>query len=196
MALQSVKIKLTGISPLLMHSDRYANPIDKMTKAHKELTSKRKKTDEDHQAIMRSEWRGALYYDEKLGVYIPSVNIRSAMVEGAKLNKLGMNVKRGTMILTEREKLEYSGAKDPEKMYDSGGFVDVRSVVVGQSRLMRCRPIFREWSVSTEIQFDTQQVELEQIVLSLDNAGRLIGIGDFRPAKGGMYGRFSVEVVK
>ena len=37
-----------------MHSDKFANPLHPATKAHKALTGKRKKTDDDHEAIAKS----------------------------------------------------------------------------------------------------------------------------------------------
>jgi hypothetical protein len=59
--MKTVSVKITGKAALLMHSDRFANPLDPLTKAHKELTSKRKKTDDDHIAIARGEFIGGCY---------------------------------------------------------------------------------------------------------------------------------------
>ena len=72
--MKQLKVKITGVSPLLMHSDRFANPLDKATKAHKELTAKRKKTDADHEAIAKSEWLGSLYWRDDIGPFIPGQN--------------------------------------------------------------------------------------------------------------------------
>ena len=65
--MQTIKVKIIGTRPLLMHSDIYADPLNPRTKAHKALTAKKKKTDEDHEAIAQSEWRGGMYFDEELG---------------------------------------------------------------------------------------------------------------------------------
>uniref|UniRef100_UPI001CA48BD8 hypothetical protein n=1 Tax=Vibrio vulnificus TaxID=672 RepID=UPI001CA48BD8 len=55
-SMQTIKLKLVGQSPLLMHSDRFANPLDEATKQHKVLTSKRKKLDEDHAFFFKIRW--------------------------------------------------------------------------------------------------------------------------------------------
>src|SRR3546814_19161856 len=68
------KQKFVGKSPLMMHPDRLANPQNPATKAHKELTGKRKKTDDDHLAIAKSEFIAGAYWDEKEGFYIPGQN--------------------------------------------------------------------------------------------------------------------------
>jgi len=190
----SIILQLKGLSPLLMHSDRYANPLDPMTKEHKRLTSKRKKTDDDHAEIAESEWRGGLYFDPKLGPYLPSINVRSCLVEGAKLNKLGAAMQRGTVILEDKMRLEYPGPRTIEGLWNDNRFRDARSVVVSRSRLMRYRPIFTDWSATFEINFDPQIIEANQIIQSAENAGKFIGLGDFRPNKGGSFGRFEVEV--
>ncbi len=194
--MKTVTLKLTGISPLLMHSDRYANPLDPMTKAHKVLTGKRKKLDEDHEAIAKSEWMGGLYHDKDMGPYLPGQNIKSALVGAAKLNRLGAAFKRGVMVLEERVKLDYPGPRDPEKMFAERKFVDCRSVVVSQSRLMRYRPKIHDWSLQVDVMFSPEMTEQDSIVRAAEDAGMFVGLGDYRPEKGGTFGRFNVEVVQ
>mgnify|MGYP000700418534 CR=1 FL=1 len=45
MAVIDVRIDITGMTPLLMHSDRLADPLLPESKAFKRVTSKRTKTD-------------------------------------------------------------------------------------------------------------------------------------------------------
>lgn len=191
--METLNVTLEGVSPLLMHSARGSNPLDPDVKHHKTLTSKRKKTDEDHEAIALSEWRLALYYDEQIGPYIPTMNIRASLINGAKFNKLGKNVKRSTLVTSEFTELIYQGPRTPDLLLKDGSFIDTRSVKVGQSRLMRNRPIFRQWSLAFELLFDETQIEKSDLMLAFQNAGKLIGIGDFRPECGGQFGRFAVN---
>jgi len=67
--MEILKLNIIGTSPLMMHSDKFANPLAPETKAHKSLTAKRKKTDEDHLAIAKSEFMSGAYYSEKSGIY-------------------------------------------------------------------------------------------------------------------------------
>jgi len=194
--MKTVTLKLTAESPILMHSDRYADPLDPMTKAHKVLTSKRKKQDEDHEAIAKSEWMGGLYHDDDIGPYIPGQNVKSSLVGAAKFHRMGATFKRSVLILDDRIKLEYSGPRDPEKLWGISKHVDSRSVVVGQSRLMRYRPKFHDWTLTVNVVFSPEMLEESDLIRAAENAGMFIGIGDYRPEKGGAFGRFSVEVVK
>lgn len=194
--METIDIKFTGTSPLLMHSDRLANPLDPATKAHSKLTSKKNKTEDDHYEIARSEWQGGLYFDEKLGPYLPGDNLRSCLVEGAKLNKKGPEVQQGTIMMANKLRLEYPGPRTVEGLWGDSRFRDARSVVIsGRSRLMRYRPVFPDWSVTFTLGYDPEKIDAEKIVFFAENAGRFIGIGDFRPKKGGTFGRFEVEAL-
>lgn len=185
-----IKLKIIGTRPLLMHSDKFADPLNPLTKAHKELTSKRKKTDEDHEAIAKSEWLGGLYIDEK-GPYLPGVNIESSIIAGGKLSKMGTALKRSIEIMDEKCHLVYDGPRSAEKLWHAG-FYDARSVKVQSARLMRYRPLFRQWECECSIAFDPDSINREQVIRCLEDAGQYCGVGDYRPK----FGRFRVEVVE
>jgi len=189
--MEQLKMTIRGVAPLLMHSDRYSNPMDPLTKAHKALTSKKTKTDEDHEAIAFSEWRGGLYFDDKLGPYIPAMNVESALLTAAKLQKLGVKFKQGAMVVEDKIKLEYSGPRTVQALFEAG-FVDMRSVKVQQARLQRSRPKFEEWGAMFTVAFNPAILDRRDVCKALEDAGALIGLGDFRPR----FGRFEVVSVK
>lgn len=189
--MQSIKFKLVGTRPLLMHSDRFSDPLDPLTKKHKELTAKRKKTDEDHEAIAYSEWRGGIHWAEDIGPYLPGINIESCMIDGAKLSRLGVAVKRSVEVWEDRCRLEYKGPRDIDGLWTQG-FYDARSVVVQRARLMRYRPCFTDWSVECTVVFDPQNFNPESVVKCMVDGGKFAGLGDFRPK----FGRFDVEVIE
>ena len=185
-----IKIKLIGSRPLLMHADCLADPLNPQTKLHKEMTAKRKKSDQDHEAIAKSEWRSGLYYDEQLGPYLPGININSAIIEGAKLSKLGKLLNRSIEVMDEKPRLDYDGPRKIEKLWDAR-FYDARSVKISTSRIMRYRPIFKKWECTCEIAFDDEAINRDQLISCVLDAGKYIGIGDYRPR----FGRFTMEVI-
>lgn len=195
--MERLVLKFVGKSALLMHSERGADPLDKDVRKLKAVSGLRKKTDENHEKIARLEWGIALYYADDLGVFVPTANLRKAVINGAELSKLGMTIKRGTMLDDDRAKLVYDGPKTPDEMWAAETFCDRRSVVVGTARVMRTRPIFRPaWSLNFALLFDPEAVQRSQIIESAQAAGRMVGIGDYRPNCGGWCGRFAVEVVE
>lgn len=182
-------ITLTGTAPLLMHNSRLSNPMDPATKALKKVISKRNKTDEDHEQIARLEFAGGLYLDPDVGPYIPGENIARALVDGAKLTKMGVKVTRGVFIATDINPLSYKGPRDDQGLWDAG-HRHMASVKVGTSRTMRCRPWFSEWMVQADGVLDPSVLELDDLATIADNAGSLIGIGDWRPR----FGRFTARI--
>jgi len=189
--MEQLKIQITGNSPLLMHSDRFANPLDPATKAHKELTAKRKKTDDDHLAIARSEFIGGCYWHKETGFYLPGQNLDATFQSGAKLQKLGVHWKRGALVLEQRIKLKHKGPDTPEKLWECPDFVDCRGVKVGMAKVMRYRPIFLEWSAEMTVVLNSDVLDIGEAKKAISDAGALIGTGDFRPR----FGRFEVAYV-
>jgi len=186
--MEKLTLNFIGKSAMLMHSDRGANPLDPDAQAHKALTSQRKKTDELYAAIAKSEWLLGLYHDKELGPCVPSMNLRSCIIEGGRLSKLGKAIERAILPLNEMEKLEYKGPRSKEELWVLPEFRDMRSVVVS-GRVMRCRPKFSGWKVQFSFVYDADVISKTELIQSAEKAGAYIGLGDFRP----VFGRFDVE---
>ncbi|MGB1100682.1 MAG: hypothetical protein ACPGYS_07215, partial [Flavobacteriales bacterium] len=68
---------------------------------------------------------------------------------------------------------------------------DIRGVKVGMARTMRCRPIFRQWSIDVDVKYNPDLIDRSDVLKSMCDAGQQCGLGDFRPK----FGRFEVEVL-
>jgi hypothetical protein len=172
----------------MMHADTLANPLAAATKAHKELTSKRKKTDADHEAIARSEFIAGAYWDKDLGFYVPAQNFDATFLAGAKLQKLGTHWKRSAMVLENRVKLLHGGPQTPERLWEEKAFVDCRGVKVGTAKVMRYRPVFLSWAVKLTLAVNTEIINASEVRKVVEDAGALIGVCEYRPR----FGRFEV----
>lgn len=58
---------------------------------------------------------------------------------------------------------------------------------------IRYRPEFRNWSVQITAQIDPDLLEFKDIANLVNRAGFSVGIGEWRPEKGGEYGRFELD---
>lgn len=190
--MQSVKVSIQGMGPMMMHNARLANSLDSHTKQLKEMTDKRKKTESDVQEISRLEWEGGLYYDEEIGPYIPSRMIIATIVNGAKKQKMGQAFKSAIFVQEEQVPLIYDG---PRKLRDlwkqHERFVDVRTAGLRGQKVLRTRPIFNGWSLDFSVDFDDDQINRSQLVKAVEDAGVYVGIGDYRP----FYGKFNLTGV-
>ena len=105
------------------------------------------------------------------------------------MQKLGKHAKRGLMVLEDKVHLHYDGPRQAEKLAADPRFVDVRGVRVSMAKLMRCRPRFNDWTAECTVAFDSEQINENEVRQIIENAGRLVGVGDFRPR----FGRFAVK---
>jgi hypothetical protein len=158
-----------------------------MAKDIKKISSKRKKVDADHEMLGRLEFLGSLYLNDT-GPIIPAENIEAAIVEGAKKVRRGPDAKAGLFVL-EHAQLEYNGPRNPDELWEDKSFRCRAGVKVQKSRVIRTRPIFRQWSVGVQIQYEDTVLNGSDVHEFLQKAGQLVGLGDWRPR----YGRFNIQ---
>lgn len=196
-----VKIRIDGIQPTLMHNNQTCNPLNRFAKAMKAIHSKRKKTDEDHENLLRLDWEAGLYHTSETGPYIPSINVEAMLRDAAKKLKKGTDVKQSVRVFPLEIPLGYTGPRgldELKKIAFSGekvngeDFIDVRAVGVNQSTVMRARPRFNKWWAEFKIVSDDTVFNLDDIVHILSIAGSKIGLSDYRPR----YGSFEFKIVK
>lgn len=198
MATDKAIVTVKGTRPLIMHNVRLASPLDPFTRKIKALTDKRTKTDDDRVAVARHEFEGSLYFDEVEGPYVPIANIFRSLIDGARITKAGKKVERGVALPGGASlgpgdpavPLVYVGPRTVEGLWADPLFVDRRMVRIGQKRVERCRPIFREWGFEFEVYVDPSVLDYEEFVGIAANAGRMSGLGDYRM----LYGRYETIV--
>jgi hypothetical protein len=185
--MKETTISIRGLTPLIMHNGRLADPLDDATQALARLTSKRKKTIDDHKALSKCEWYGGLYVDDKGAVCLPGEVLEAALVEGAKKFKLG-KVAKGGLVIVGNYSLDFEGPKTADKLWAHGGYLKRAGVKVGQARVIRSRPIFPAWACTFDVQWDPSLVKDEEQLMEIAESAGMTGIGDWRPK----FGRFEV----
>jgi hypothetical protein len=172
----AVALTITGSSDLLFHRWN-CEAVDAKAKAAK--NSKAKKTDDIESYL----WR-----DGSGAICLPGEYLRQAIIMAAKFRqdprsprKSAMDLfKAGVVSLTNLASL---GVQEPD-------YLDTRRVMVQRQGVNRTRPAMRiGWKAGFELQVLTPEY-IDQHFLNevIQMAGRLIGVGDFRPT----FGRFNV----
>ena len=123
--------------------------------------------------------------------YMPAANIRAVIETAARLTKDGPRVRRGLVVrAVEFASSDIAECTDRDQIVQKVRFQNV--VKIGQRSIVRTRALFTEWSVTATIEVLDELVDAEALRGWLDTAGRLIGMGDWRPDKSGDHGRFVV----
>jgi hypothetical protein len=72
--------------------------------------------------------------------------------------------------------------------------IDARRAIIQKQGIIRCRPRFDEWSATFTIEYDPVLVADPKLIVDiLQDAGGRIGVGDYRPARNGWFGRYRVR---
>jgi hypothetical protein len=198
--LEQLKLRLTGTRPLLLCRGEGANPFDEQARKIKAISQKRKKTDEDHELLARLQFESSAYYDDAIGMYLPVDNLLKCCENGAAKYKESNIVKSQVLVkgFVGKEldagaaKIIYDGPKSLDALYNDKRFVSLRMGKIPGSRtsILVARPIFETWDVDLLCEFSG--VTKERLLDYWVAAGRLVGVGAWRPR----HGLFSVEVVK
>lgn len=187
--MKTLKFKITGVGPMLMHSIRLADRRDPITKEIAAINKKRtKRTDEDFDRLQLLEWQGGLWLDDTGRPCLPPDAITSCVRAGARKTKCGKDAEAGVWC-DEPATLHYDGPTDLEELFSDSRFVDYRGAGIGKARVMRTRPKFPSWSASFALEIDESLVSEDDVRTWMKTAGAWCGIGDYRPR----FGRFVVE---
>lgn len=172
----AVSVTIRGTAPFLFHRWN-VDAIAEKAKAHK--GSKAKKEDDTESFV---------YRDDDGNLAIPAEYLRMSIVNAAKFNqdprsprKSAMDLfKAGVVPLTD---LCTTGHKDWD-------YLDRRRVMVQRNGITRSRPaLAKGWTISADFQIIVPEyISSEMFNEVVQKAGKLIGIGDFRPT----FGRFQV----
>jgi fructose/tagatose bisphosphate aldolase len=191
---RTIKVKWTGIRPLVMHNGLMADPTNPLVRRIKEITSKgsKKLTDADYEERDRLEWEAGLYWDSNDGLIMPSDNIERCIQLGAQKSRIGKDVQAAVFCAVPHVVINYTGPKDMEKLYADPRFTLRKGVAVQKSRIIRIRPMIPTgWSMTFDVEFDEGIVNPKNLMKAMADAGSLVGLGDWRPK----FGRFLVEEV-
>lgn len=183
-------LTITGTAALLMHNSQLVDPLNPLVKELKTFSSKKKKTDDDHLEMARLEHRASLYLDPDIGPYVPGENIQRCLVDAARITRDGVKVTRGVFISSDVNPLSFKGPRDAVGLWEDSNFQLRSAAKVQMNRVMRTRPIFREWRTEATGILDTSILDLADLKNIARTAGLLIGLGDWRPR----YGRFTTDL--
>jgi hypothetical protein len=180
--------ELSGDS-LIMHNGQTADPLNSFSKAMKEISGKRKKTDADFEALANIEYQAGLYLNAKGQVIVPSRVLESVLVEGAKKSKEGKLALSGMFVDTDGI-LEYDGGDmSVKQLLESPDHRICVAVRIGMSKVMRTRPHFKNWRTTFKVSINEQVANEAQLKRWLEDAGSYVGIGDWRPR----HGRYELD---
>lgn len=193
MSLTRVVIVCSGITPLLMNR-MGAEVLEGIRTRSKKPKSART------ELTPREEAAPKVYQTEAGLPYMPTENLLACLIAGGTFVRLDgkrqVSTAKATMLPAflslEDPFLPLFGADETEP---AGWEVDLRQGrnPNGGEAVCICRPRFDKWGFRVAALVDTSELAMATVRQLWDIAGRRIGLGDFRPARKGLYGQFIVN---
>lgn len=180
---------LEGTAPLLMNSAE-ADRESELFRAFTMLSKKKGKSLDDEERLREMEWQIRIYLDPKIGPYIPGKNIKEMLRSAATKWKKGEEIKRSLIVAENRIPLLYDGPRDQDGLWKAGFKYTtlVSNSGAGSGRVLRCRPMFENWSLKCEVAYDPEDLDEDLLHLAVERTQKY-GLGDYRPTFGSFNSR-------
>lgn len=180
--MKTIEVTIEGISALIINRFQENN----------EVAPSMKKANKKDYGAPREQAEQTAYQDPDGRLWVPSSWITGAIKTVAsdyKLPGTRKSVKSvsGGAVFPLEEKIYFN-----EKYKVKNIEIDSRPVVIQKSRIMRHRAKLEKWSLTFNLEIDNSILDPENVHQILGDAGRRAGLGDYRPQKGGPFGRFQL----
>lgn len=155
---------------------------------------------ESHDDYEKRTWKNRVHLDTNGVPFMPPMSLKKSL-EGAapylgKIPGLGQatyskRVKSGILV-TDPIPLTTNG-RDMKSEDWTGEwlFLDAQGKN-GDKRVKRCMPRVDPWQAVATIYVVDEIINKDVLTKLIENAGMFVGVGRFRPANGGFYGRFKL----
>ena len=176
---KQIKVKIKGVTPLL---------IEKMDMGVVETYNKKKaqKMTKKDTRLEEEKSEAKLHYTEEGHIGFPASGFYKGMIEVAPyLDGLDKKLVRGSVrVLGNILPIEFSDKLMNTAWGRQSGKIKAPCKIV--------RPELKNWSCVIEIIYNASNISAEQIVNLVNWAGFQMGLGSWRPEKGGSYGQYEV----
>ena len=171
-----VRVKIQGVAPILFHRWNVEG-VEAKAKAAK--GSEAKKTD---------DVESYLYRNDAGEICVPGEYLRQAIIHAAKFKQDPRSPRKSAMDLFKAGVISITPLASLGT--DKIDFLDKRRVQVQRNGITRVRPAMNTgWECEIELMVNLPEyIDTTLLLQVVADAGRLIGLGDFRPS----YGRFAV----
>jgi len=183
--MKTVKVKITGKSPLSFSKFVQTPKLEK----------------ESHAAHDERTCRERMNYDAEGMVFVPPMMFKNALSEAAKYRGEQIPGKGKSNYTKHFEAGIFVNEPMPLEVHKDD--VAIESLYVpsdgrrgGTTRVVKNFPKIEEWGGSVTLYILDEIITKDVLERHLTDAGNFIGVGRFRPRNNGYYGRFDAEILE
>lgn len=189
---ERIRFKLNGLTPF--RAGAWSDEALRGLKDHPEYKAVKSTGKRVDAQLVAS---GKCYQHPEGGYAIPVMAIKKAL-QAAAADRIVPGNKRSVATIVKRFVRVVPDSSDGQflRLTSPGYEIEIlpgRNSGIGRTPRVILRPLFKAWSIEVAIDYDTRWFDGESIANLLAEAGRTVGIGEWRPEKGGDSGRFEVQ---
>jgi len=190
--MERLLVPIVGISPFVCHN---FSEKSRRQMLDAQQGTKNVKRIRDPQAEYETSFYRIYDEDGKARYGFPTVGFKGATISAARV------FDKSVTMTSLRQTLFFSGVRtkgDPQTLTEIIGTPQMREDVVrlgGMARTadLRYRAEFEEWSATLDVAFVSSVISRDSVLSILDAGGLTVGIGEWRPEKGGDLGRYTID---
>ena len=181
--IRTVEIPIIGTSPLIIHKFS-----DKTRREMEEKQQGKSKVAKHSIKVPEEDFENAKHYSPEGWEGFPCGGFKKAMVRGALSIGMKMTEVRASVFVepecpvSNLVQIKGESQMRTDMVRVSNGSPDVRY-----------RPEYPTWEATLKITYNEGVVSLDQVFQMLHYAGWGVGIGEWRPEKSGINGRFTIK---
>ncbi|NLW83933.1 MAG: hypothetical protein GXY41_05960 [Phycisphaerae bacterium] len=182
--MKTVEVMIEGVTPLLMNRFTEDNEV--------KISAGVSGTTVGNKGTPREQAAKTAYRDNDGMLYVPGPNVFRSIIEAGKYHKAGKS-----KVTTQKSSMIPAGISLNGVVLPLGTSVfevDSRSVVIPSTggRIMKHRARLDSWKLKFTLEIDETMFGVSFVRQLVDDAGRRIGLGDYRPDRKGPFGKFVV----
>jgi hypothetical protein len=185
---ETVQVPIIGTTPLIVHRFSEKAKRQMLDNMQGRKTPKQPKNPQE-------DYEGAFYRFEDGGTGVPVVAFKLATVGGARFYGKQVTMTALKQFLFFRGKIGVDG----QALARIEGEAEMREDVVrvGQGGTdLRYRPIYHEWATVLTVTYVRSSLTRDSVLSLIDAGGMGVGVGEWRPEKGGEFGSYRIDITR
>lgn len=196
---EAIEVQIVGVSDLIQHAWDEKTIREMEEKQAKTVGRSKEGRPLKEARNPRAEYEASRYLNHKRQDCAPAVQFKKCMVSAAsRITGVTMKDINTAVFVKSTDPLDTNLV--PLKFNGKAPMMRRDMVKIGKFpnkvATPRYRPGYQNWSCTLRIEYDTSVISAEQVVNLLNRGGFGVGIAEWRPEKGGEFGRFTVKNVR
>lgn len=141
------------------------------------------------------EAAGKIYKTDDGILFVPAIAFKASCVnalKGKRIGKVGAPGRFKSAVFPADVQCPLFHPKTKKPLKANQYNIHTTRCVIKTAGVLRSRPEIKQWATKVAFEYEDDLIGVDVIKEAFEIAGRIVGVGDWRPERGGPHGRFTV----